>query len=813
MRKKIHWSILTCTLSCIAIASCSNGTTENQEGRREIVYTREDNRYRLAIGETNQLTASAYGTKTNKLTYRSSDENILTVDDKGLVTGVSEGSAYITIQSKDDENLYETADYTVCKDFFDTFPAVKEMADSFKNYDYSKGMHFDCNVNLNVGQIGVYGLLGEATKTEIIDTDQSGKGIDFPFTVDLQKDKEENDMFFHASSVFSEIVDGIIEDNTILQTISQYGSTFGLDLEGSVNEVVASLFDEDFSTYLLTSDYDDLYSIDLYNFGDSEYYTSLNRDYSDDESKDIHPYAFENESVGELLAPYSNDIFAMLLSKYLPFIEEDEDISSDSMKIEIGGVTIDLSKFMTADGALYLMELLNGYIETKEENNVTTYTMKDELITLLNEAYHENVTSTGSYIFNISDLDMDMSIELPTEITDVEIIIDNSNSGEETFQSFELTVKGLNTQEKEYTALDFTIQNPVTYDDYAKKEGLKTDVQDLIADAEAYVEASDNYHSLDSIAVSIPLVDLDFGIEQTTNVKEIIKDANELYTAQKEYNAGLDSLGNATQNDEMLEKRNEILLYYYSEVLSTEERQYLLYPAMKRLNEMKFVDDDYTAMTVSKLRIEDEDDKATIEKAVFNHFVNGENVKDFTLTYASDDEEIIQIDNNGYFTSAKGGVYNGNVGEGNVKGADRSATISVTATPTADSTLTDSVTKTQTVKYTGEKKHFRALTNTTFKSVDGFDVTTRELTMNVGDTFDIKNLLNLPSNAVTVYTSNDTNLASISTLTGRITAKSPYKEGDSYRNLVGIIANVVTTSGASITREKVVFYVRVNQAS
>lgn len=791
MRKKIKWMLVIGSIVCLSLASCNNSSTTPVEGRKEIVYSREDNRYRLAIGETNQITANAYGTKTNKISFKSSNETILTVDNKGLVTGIAEGSAYITIQSLDDESLYEMVDYTVSKNLLDTFPAVKEMVDTIKGYNYTKGMHFDADVNVNVGDVSVYGLLGGETKTTIIDTDQDGKGISLPFSIDVMEEKED-EYFVHGNTVIKDVVDDVIENNSILKAISQYGGTFGIDLEGTIYSTISQIFDEDYSDYLFTEDYDDLYSIDIYNFGNSEYYTSLNRDYSSSNTLDLHPFAFEKGSVIEKMSPYGDDILNRMISSIFP--GEENESTSDSLKIEIGGVTIDLAKFLTPDGELYLAELLSNYVLTEDENGVTTYTMDENLLSLVNTLYKEKVTSTGTYRFTVNDFDM--AIELPYEITNVSLSIDNSDSS---FNGASLVIKGLDKSEEEYTALTLTMKEPETYKDYALENSLKQTLSDVKENAQKYVEACSDFRSIDSVSASILSFNINY--EEKTNVKEIIKDANEIYNAQKEY-------GSSSDNEGLLEAKNKILLYYYSEVLSSEERKYLLYPAMQRLSDMDFANDDYTGVTVASSYVKDnEDGTSTSGKIAFNHFVNSENVNDFTLSYTSNDEEIIQVDNNGYFTSEKGGVYNGSVGEGNVKGSDNSATISVTATPTENSTLDTAVTKQQAITYQGNKKHFKN-TTTTMKEVEGYDAETRELTLSSGSTYELKNLFNFPASATVAYTSNDTDLATfglLNMLTGKVTVKSPYKEGDYTRNLVGISVNVVSAS----VIEKVVVYIRV----
>lgn len=65
----------------------------------------------VAVGATTQLTANVQPDNvTNKaVTYRSSDTAVATVDDKGVVTGVSAGTADITVTTADGNKTDKTA--------------------------------------------------------------------------------------------------------------------------------------------------------------------------------------------------------------------------------------------------------------------------------------------------------------------------------------------------------------------------------------------------------------------------------------------------------------------------------------------------------------------------------------------------------------------------------------------------------------------------------------------------------------------------------------------------------------------------------
>lgn len=65
----------------------------------------------VVVGATTQLTATVQpDNATNKaVTYKSSDETKATVDDKGVVTGVSAGTADITVTTADGNKTDKTA--------------------------------------------------------------------------------------------------------------------------------------------------------------------------------------------------------------------------------------------------------------------------------------------------------------------------------------------------------------------------------------------------------------------------------------------------------------------------------------------------------------------------------------------------------------------------------------------------------------------------------------------------------------------------------------------------------------------------------
>lgn len=96
--------------------------TENSVVKRYIVVDKNYNT--LNVGDKKKISAKYYVVKTvnNKsnttlnnenLEYLSSNENILSVDARGVITALSEGEATITVRAKDNNDIVETVTYKV----------------------------------------------------------------------------------------------------------------------------------------------------------------------------------------------------------------------------------------------------------------------------------------------------------------------------------------------------------------------------------------------------------------------------------------------------------------------------------------------------------------------------------------------------------------------------------------------------------------------------------------------------------------------------------------------------------------------------
>ena len=133
MKKKI---VLVLASSLIlgtgfGVVSCSNEVPQEDE---TITLNITSSAKEVAIGKTLQLTVT--GNEDKELTYSSSDTSVVTVNASGLVTGVKEGKATITVSLKEDSNVKASIEISVFKE--EVLPAAIEIS-GFEKTDYIAG--------------------------------------------------------------------------------------------------------------------------------------------------------------------------------------------------------------------------------------------------------------------------------------------------------------------------------------------------------------------------------------------------------------------------------------------------------------------------------------------------------------------------------------------------------------------------------------------------------------------------------------------------------------------------------------------------
>ena len=98
----------------------------------------------IGIDETSTLSYELYGAG-NVLSWSSSDENILTIDQNGTVKGINPGIATVTATSLYNEDLSATKTIFVMPSYFEN------MVNTFTNVDLNQGIQVTGNLSLTVG--------------------------------------------------------------------------------------------------------------------------------------------------------------------------------------------------------------------------------------------------------------------------------------------------------------------------------------------------------------------------------------------------------------------------------------------------------------------------------------------------------------------------------------------------------------------------------------------------------------------------------------------------------------------------------------
>ncbi len=767
MKKKYTLVVLmtlcsTFLVGCNQSTSCIVPSTETIT-KKAIVVLKQDDREYLSIGETNQLTAYSSGTATEKFVFKSSDESKATVDENGLVTALAVGDVKIEVSLKSDSSVKKSVFFTIVNTLIESLPELKSAVDDIKSYDYKKGANIPLSMGISLGDISVSTSLGDYS---LYDTYENPIYFGADFDIQhYQDENDENQTFLHSSINVKEVIDNIKEAIPNSDKLPLDDVNFNAIYQAMANQLCP-----DFADYLKTEDFNQFVGFDFYSYGKSDTYLTASRNFGTEQNPDYEPFAYNKGNLLELLSPYADEILGMLIKS---LANDSTDVGNEKfdefLNKLVPGYSIDSKELFTKDGMLFLQTILANFLETSTEGNLTTIKLNKKAMEAIQNVYSEYVSETDFNfpIYEDSNLgNFSVNFSLPKTLSDVKILIDNSLIGTHKVNAITLEIDGtrkVNDTDVSYPFLSLKFSHPVE-----KEEGEMDMMNETIQKYEAASKGLDDVFSSSLVS-------------STLEVKDIIKKANEIYNAEKEYGAD-------TDNKNLQNVKDKLMTYYYSEVYQSKERQNLLYPMKNRLSELDFDYQDEYVTSYTSLSVDDESDVCY----TVNHFQKGDNVSDFTKTYSSSNERVLTVDENG---KIKGHMayYNGEV-ISNQKKTDNTATIKIE--------LDNGRTFQEKFSYVGSNIGFE---QTQTKFVDGltdFDYSTHELTLHE-DSIDLSTLFVFPSQSTVSYKCTSLTQAYFSPIKKAELKKSPLAKSDT---LGGIVVTVKYTVNGETNSENVILY-------
>lgn len=118
--KKIFSTLLlsVCVASLLGTAACSADTGGTEPPAQSMVLNlRTPDTYDMTLGDSYKIVYAVKGSSLG-VTFASSDESVVTVDEYGNTEAVGVGEAVITVALKEDPTVKETVAFTVTKNFF-----------------------------------------------------------------------------------------------------------------------------------------------------------------------------------------------------------------------------------------------------------------------------------------------------------------------------------------------------------------------------------------------------------------------------------------------------------------------------------------------------------------------------------------------------------------------------------------------------------------------------------------------------------------------------------------------------------------------
>lgn len=722
------------------LGSCSKEEISSSPEKPGVIILKEQSKSSLLVGDTYQIEGVIQSEYEDSLLFSSLTKEVLSVDENGLVTALKKGTGRIQISSKRNPETNAILSFQVYDRISDSFPELGRFLDTFTQADKSQGYDIDMSFLIDLGKIKAN--LMNLIETPILDLSyDENPDSDKRFCLDLSFFHQKKDKDFYQASIYLEnALSKVLKNNTLLNTIFK-----NLDLRGMLYSNIFSSFKTSYNEYLSQDDFAKLDTLNLYSYGMSDIYSTLERK---DEDK-IIPFAFGKDNILTLLSPYADVLLPMLKGK-------------------------ETSSLPAKDDLALIEGMMSNYLIEKKSGDSVTYSLKSDIVKIIDQKYQQ-ILPEHELVRKVQSLEM--KIDLPEKITGLYLSINNTFY--EGKSKAKLILQGKRNQKEEtYPFLELDISKPVMSDKASSKD--KTDR------FQAYLKASQPSTGID-------------GTNQVSPVS-LIKEAEQVRIAETDYQAS---------GDKFQAKKDELLGYYFSSGIS-EEKKNLLYPMYERIKSLDYSTQDYAFSYAEKNEV---DENETIPFAL-THLYHGNSLNDFSSTYESSNEDIIDVDAFGNVRGVKG-IYNGDVDDDNTKSADLEATITATMNQNGQDTFKKNLSFTKDFTYTGKERDFPA-TISSFKENASFNQETRELTLNENSQFQLKNILNLPSSVTSVtYSSSDDKLVSTTllSLSDTVNVHSIYENSKKVqRDLCGITATIRYMDGITPKKETMVFYIRVKKA-
>lgn len=448
MKKKIIIPLLSLGM-ILGVCSCSNSsissfTSNDTQFANKAIVVSEVTRNYLQVGEIYKLEAHVYGTVNDSVTYTTSNKNIATVSSDGLVTGIGAGNVNIIAIASDDTTIRKVIKFSIVEDATNLVPGLEKVISQMEDLDFESGVNFNGKIDLNLGNVNLKlgeSIQGKATLNTILDS----SNLELPVSIDVRQDEstteEKVGTYVKANLPLGTLIEDIINSN---KDLKKYSSS--LPIKATLVSALTNLVDETYSSYISVNDNNDFVSLDIYNYGEENFYTALNRNFGTEEETNYAPYAFSSQSGYSFLTKVLRTVLGLNInsdfSSTLDTIKESLEINS-------------ISDLFSKDMLLKIQTLLKDYLVSNESENGTKVTLNDTIMSLINTSMTEKNIG-GRTTIDLSN-GVVLNLELPKQIKEIALNLVKNN---DVYSSINLVIKGLKEDGSEYEVISSSLDLP-----------------------------------------------------------------------------------------------------------------------------------------------------------------------------------------------------------------------------------------------------------------------------------------------------------------------------------------------------------------